>query len=146
MLGDLVPLVGIIMASSDAAIMRPCMEQLDAWGIPYEVKTESASRVPNVGQRWLQSAHKRGVRVIIVAAGKLAYLSGVAAASTPLPVLTVATTSRVFASPNELENMLRLPGCSRAAAFVSGGPRSAAVLAAQIIAASDPDLQGRLFG
>ena len=65
------PLVGIIMGSkSDMPAMEPCMEQLDAWGIPYEVKVASAHRKPAEVHDWASGAHERGMRVIVAAAGR----------------------------------------------------------------------------
>ena len=84
------PVVGIIMGSeSDMPAMEPCMKQLDEFGVPYEVKVASAHRKPAEVHEWASSAHERGIRVIVAAAGKAAHLGGVVAAYTPNPVITV---------------------------------------------------------
>ena len=63
------PVVGIIMGSeSDMPAMEPCMAQLDAMGVPYEVKVESAHRKPAVVHEWAETAHDRGIKLIITAA------------------------------------------------------------------------------
>ena len=65
------PIIGIIMGSeSDMPAMEPCMAQLDAFGVPYEVKVASAHRKPAEVHEWATSARERGIRVIIAAAGK----------------------------------------------------------------------------
>ena len=64
------PVVGIIMGSeSDMPAMEPCMKQLDEFGVPYEVKVASAHRKPAEVHEWASSAHERGIRVIVAAAG-----------------------------------------------------------------------------
>lgn len=70
------PLVGIIMGStSDMPAMEPCMKQLDEFGIPYEVKVASAHRKPAEVHIWAETAHERGMKVIVAAAGKAAHLA-----------------------------------------------------------------------
>ena len=84
-MAEATPVVGIIMGSeSDMPAMEPCMAQLDAMGVPYEVKVASAHRKPAVVHEWAETAHDRGIKVIIAAAGKAAHLGGVVAAFTPL--------------------------------------------------------------
>ena len=69
------PLVGVIMGSkSDLPVMEACTDELDALGIPYELKIASAHRTPDVVHEWAQTADARGMRVIIAAAGKAAPL------------------------------------------------------------------------
>ena len=71
------PVVGIIMGSeSDMPAMEPCMKQLDEFGVPYEVKVASAHRKPAEVHEWASSAHERGIRVIVAAAGKAAHPGG----------------------------------------------------------------------
>ena len=70
-MAEATPVVGIIMGSeSDMPAMEPCMAQLDAMGVPYEVKVASAHRKPAVVHEWAETAHDRGIKVIIAAAGK----------------------------------------------------------------------------
>ena len=79
-MSEATPVVGIIMGSeSDMPAMEPCMAQLDAMGVPYEVKVASAHRKPAVVHEWAETAHDRGIKVIIAAAGKAAHLGGVVA-------------------------------------------------------------------
>ena len=75
------PLVGIIMGSkSDLEAMQPCMDTLEEFGIPYELKIASAHRKPAEVHEWASTAADRGMRVIVAAAGKAAHLGGVVAA------------------------------------------------------------------
>ena len=67
-MAEATPVVGIIMGSeSDMPAMEPCMAQLDAMGVPYEVKVASAHRKPAVVHEWAETAHDRGIKVIIAA-------------------------------------------------------------------------------
>ena len=64
-MSEATPVVGIIMGSeSDMPAMEPCMAQLDAMGVPYEVKVASAHRKPAVVHEWAEAAHDRGIKVI----------------------------------------------------------------------------------
>ena len=64
------PVIGIIMGSeSDMPAMEPCMKQLEEFGVPYEVKVASAHRKPAEVHEWASTAHERGIKVIIAAAG-----------------------------------------------------------------------------
>ena len=69
-MAEATPVVGIIMGSeSDMPAMEPCMAQLDAMGVPYEVKVASAHRKPAVVHEWAETAVERGIKVIIAASG-----------------------------------------------------------------------------
>ena len=97
------PVIGIIMGSeSDMPAMEPCMKQLDEFGVPYEVKVASAHRKPAEVHEWASTAHERGIRVIIAAAGKAAHLGGVVAAYTPNPVIAVPMKTRRRLIQNDL--------------------------------------------
>ena len=64
------PVIGIIMGSeSDMPAMEPCMKQFGEFGVPYEVKVASAHRKPAEVHEWASTAHERGIKVIIAAAG-----------------------------------------------------------------------------
>ena len=74
-MAEATPVVAIIMGSeSDMPAIEPCMAQLDAMGVPYEVKVASAHRKPAVVHEWAETAHDRGIKLIIAAAGKAAHL------------------------------------------------------------------------
>ncbi|NPD31830.1 5-(carboxyamino)imidazole ribonucleotide mutase [Eggerthellaceae bacterium zg-997] len=132
------PLVGIIMGSqSDMPAMQPCMDQLDQFGIPYEVRVASAHRKPAVVHEWAASAHERGMRVVIAAAGKAAHLGGVVAAYTPLPVIAVPMKTSDLGGLDSLLSMVQMPSGVPVACVAINGAKNAAILATQILGASD---------
>lgn len=133
------PVVGIIMGStSDMPAMQPCMDQLEAWGIPYELKVASAHRKPDVVHAWAESAHERGIKVIIAAAGKAAHLGGVVAAFTPLPVIAVPMKTSDLGGLDSLLSMVQMPSGVPVATVAINGAKNAAILAVQIMGAGDP--------
>ena len=144
-MSEATPVVGIIMGSeSDMPAMEPCMAQLDAMGVPYEVKVASAHRKPAVVHEWAETAHDRGIKVIIAAAGKAAHLGGVVAAFTPLPVIAVPMKTSDLGGLDSLLSMVQMPSGVPVACVAINGAKNAAVLAAQILAVSDDALAAKL--
>ena len=134
------PVVGIIMGSeSDMPAMEPCMAQLDAMGVPYEVKVASAHRKPAVVHEWAETAHDRGIKVIIAAAGKAAHLGGVVAAFTPLPVIGVPMKTSDLGGMDSLLSMVQMPSGVPVACVAINGAKNAAIYATQILGACDPE-------
>ncbi len=132
------PLVGIIMGStSDMGAMEPCMAQLDEFGIPYEVKVASAHRKPAEVHDWAQSAHDRGIRVIIAAAGKAAHLGGVVAAYTACPVICVPMKTSDLGGLDSLLSMVQMPSGVPVACVAINGAKNAAILAVQMLGTGD---------
>ena len=128
-MSEATPVVGIIMGSeSDMPAMEPCMAQLDAMGVPYEVKVASAHRKPAVVHEWAETAHDRGIKVIIAAAGKAAHLGGVVAAFTPLPVIAV---------PMKTSDLVQMPSGVPVACVAINGAKNAAILAVQMMGTND---------
>lgn len=137
-MADRKPLVGIIMGSkSDMPAMEPCMEQLDAFGVPYEVKIASAHRKPDVVHEWAAGAHERGVKVIVAAAGKAAHLGGVVAAFTPLPVIAVPMKTSDLGGLDSLLSMVQMPSGVPVATVAINGAKNAAILAVQMMGTGD---------
>ena len=88
-------LVGVVMGSrNDYAVMRGAVEVLREFGIAHEVRVVSAHRTPDLLFRFAESAHERGIEVIIAGAGGAAHLPGMTAAKTHLPVLGVPIQSK----------------------------------------------------
>lgn len=132
------PVVGIIMGSeSDMPAMEPCMVQLDAMGVPYEVKVASAHRKPAVVHEWAETAHDRGIKVIIAAAGKAAHLGGVVAAFTPLPVIAVPMKTSDLGGLDSLLSMVQMPSGVPVACVAINGAKNAAILAVQMMGTND---------
>ena len=140
------PLVGIIMGStSDMPTMEPCMEQLDEFGIPYEVKVASAHRKPTEVHEWASTASDRGIRVIIAAAGKAAHLGGVVAAYTPLPVITVPMKTSDLGGLDSLLSMVQMPSGVPVACVAINGAKNAAILAVQILGTGLEEARGKII-
>lgn len=139
------PLVGIIMGSeSDMPNMEPCMQQLDAFGIPYEVKVASAHRKPAEVHAWASSAEGNGIRVIIAAAGKAAHLGGVVAAYTPCPVITVPMKTSDLGGLDSLLSMVQMPSGVPVACVAINGAKNAAILAAQMLGTGDENRRAQI--
>ena len=139
------PLVGIIMGSdSDMPAMQACMDQLDDFGVAYEVKVASAHRKPQVVHEWAQSAEKRGVRVIVAAAGKAAHLGGVVAAYTPLPVIAVPMKTSDLGGLDSLLSMVQMPSGVPVATVAINGAKNAAILAVQMLGTGDEVMRQKI--
>ena len=137
-MSEATPVVGIIMGSeSDMPSMEPCMAQLDAMGVPYEVKVASAHRKPAVVHEWAETAHDRGIKVIIAAAGKAAHLGGVVAAFTPLPVIAVPMKTSDLGGLDSLLSMVQMPSGVPVACVAINGAKNAAILAVQMMGTND---------
>lgn len=133
-MADEKPVVGIIMGSkSDMPAMEPCMQQLDEFGISYEVKVASAHRKPLEVHEWASAAHERGIKVIIAAAGKAAHLGGVVAAYTPDPVIAVPMKTSDLGGLDSLLSMVQMPSGVPVACVAINGAKNAAILAVQML-------------
>src|ERR1044071_7114813 len=135
------PVVGIIMGStSDWDVMQHCASTLDQLGVAYEKRAISAHRTPDIVIEWARSAEKRGLKVVIAAAGGAAHLAGVAAALTPLPVLGVPMESASLKGLDSLLSMVQMPGGIPVGTLAIGKPGAinAALFAGAILALSDP--------
>ena len=134
------PLVSIIMGStSDLPVMEKACKWLDEHHIPFEVNALSAHRTPAAVEQFATHAQERGVKVIIAAAGMAAALPGVIAASTSLPVIGVPIKGMLDGMDALLSIVQMPPGIPVATVGVNGA-LNAAILAAQIIALSDPQV------
>jgi 5-(carboxyamino)imidazole ribonucleotide mutase len=114
--------------------------------VPHETRVVSAHRTPARLVDYAQTARGRGLRVIIAGAGGAAHLPGMAAAMTPLPVLGVPVESHALKGMDSLLSIAQMPGGIPVATLAIGEPgaKNAGILAAQILALSDPILAGRL--
>jgi len=132
------PIVGVIMGSeSDLPAMQPCMDQLEEFGIPYELKIASAHRKPLEVHEWATTARERGIRVIIAAAGKAAHLGGVVAAYTPNPVICVPMKTSDLGGLDSLLSMVQMPSGVPVACVAINGAKNAAILAVQMLGTGD---------
>jgi len=139
--------VGIVMGSqSDWPTMQSAAGILDELGVAHEVRIVSAHRTPDRMFAYAEAAVDRGLRVIIAGAGGAAHLPGMLAAKTRLPVLGVPVRSRALNGLDSLLSMVQMPAGVPVATLAIGeaGAANAALLAAAIIATTDPDLASRL--
>jgi len=140
------PAVGIIMGSdSDWPTMKGAAETCAEFGLPHEVRIISAHRTPRDLERYASRAQARGLRVIIAGAGGAAHLPGVAAAFTPLPVIGVPMESKALKGLDSLLSIVQMPSGIPVATVAIGGARNAGLLAVQILAVGDADLQKKFL-
>ncbi len=134
-------------SDSDWPKIRAVAEALDEFGVGYEVRVMSAHRSPEVVQDFVTSAPKRGIQVIIAAAGGAAHLAGVAAAHTVLPVIGIPVPTDLQGGLDSLLSMVQMPPDVPVATVGvgMGGPRNAGLLAVQILALSDETLHAKLL-
>src|SRR6187431_2892923 len=141
------PQVLILMGSdSDAPVMQAAVETLREFGITSEMTVASAHRSPERVMRLVDEAPGRGVKIFIVGAGAAAHLGGVVAAHTTLPVIGVPIDSSALKGMDALLSTVQMPPGVPVATVSIGRPGAinAGVLAAQILALSDPALAERL--
>lgn len=137
--------VGIIMGSdSDLPILKKTADMLDELQIPYEVHVYSAHRTPEAVQEFAANAKKNGFGVLIAAAGMAAHLGGVVASWTTLPVIGIPCKSSVLDGMDALLATVMMPSGIPVATVAINGGANAALLAAEIIALSDEELDARL--
>jgi len=139
------PRVGIVGGSrSDVPLLEKAKAVLDELGIANELRVMSAHRTPELVSQWAQSAADRGIEVIIAGAGMAAALPGAIAARTILPVIGLPIPSPNLGGLDSLLSMVQMPRGVPVATVAIGNAENAAILAAQIIALSDPDVRARL--
>ena len=131
-------------SSSDWETMEQACLILDELKIPYEKKVVSAHRTPDLMFSYAEEAASRGLKVIIAGAGGAAHLPGMVAAKTLLPVIGVPVQSRALQGLDSLLSIVQMPAGVPVATVAIGGAANAGLLAAQILAAFDPSLYGRL--
>jgi len=139
------PLVGVVMGSdSDWPVMEAAATALEEFSIPFEADVVSAHRMPQEMISYGQSAHQRGLKVIIAGAGGSAHLPGMLASVTPLPVIGVPVPLRTLDGMDSLLSIVQMPAGVPVATVSIGGARNAGLLAARILAAGDGELAERL--
>jgi 5-(carboxyamino)imidazole ribonucleotide mutase len=143
-LNKMKPIVSIIMGSvSDLPVMEKAAAFLDEMKIPFEMQALSAHRTPEAVEKFAKNAQERGIKVIIAAAGMAAHLCGVIASMTTLPVIGVPIRSTLEGVDALLAIVQMPPGIPVATVGINGALNSA-ILAVQILATGDNELQKRL--
>lgn len=141
------PLVGVVMGSrSDWDTLQHTCERLTELNVPFEVQVVSAHRTPDLLFSYAQTARERGLRAIIAGAGGAAHLPGMLAAKTVVPVLGVPVQSRALNGLDSLLSMVQMPAGVPVATFAIGaaGAANAALFAAAMLAADQPDIAAAL--
>ena len=131
------PLIAVIMGSrSDWETMEHAAKTIDQLKIPHEIKIVSAHRTPDLLFQFAESAHSRGIEVIIAGAGGAAHLPGMTASKTHLPVLGVPIQSKALNGMDSLLSIVQMPAGIPVGTLAIGraGAVNAALLAASIVA------------
>ena len=139
--------VAIVMGSrSDWPTLKHAADALDALEVGWEARVVSAHRTPERLCLFAKGAAGAGVKVIVAGAGGAAHLPGMVAAMTELPVLGVPVRSEALSGWDSLLSIVQMPGGVPVGTLAIGSPgaRNAGLLAAQILALSDPALAGRV--
>ncbi|GHA40814.1 N5-carboxyaminoimidazole ribonucleotide mutase [Salinimicrobium marinum] len=139
--------VGIIMGStSDMPVMQDAIDILESFDIAVEVDIVSAHRTPDKLFDYGKNAHTRGIKVIIAGAGGAAHLPGMIASLSPLPVIGVPVkSSNSIDGWDSVLSILQMPGGVPVATVALDGAKNAGILAAQILGASDKDIQHKIL-
>jgi 5-(carboxyamino)imidazole ribonucleotide mutase len=141
------PLVGILMGSkSDQPTMNSTAQTLDALGVAWEMRAISAHRTPEEVAEYAMSAERRGLEILIAAAGGAAHLAGVVASMTVLPVLGVPMKGWALDGLDSLLSTVQMPGGIPVATFAIGkaGAVNAAIFAAEVLGGKYPEVRERV--
>ncbi len=137
--------IGIIMGSdSDWPTLEPALDVCEAFSVGCEVHVVSAHRTPDDMARYARNAEKKGIRVIIAAAGGAAHLPGMVASHTTLPVIGVPVLSSALKGMDSLLSIVQMPNGVPVATVAIGAGKNAGLLAIQILATSNKTLQTKL--
>lgn len=137
--------VGIVMGSdSDMPVMAKAADILTALGISFEMRIISAHREPDVFFEYAKTAEEKGFKVIIAGAGKAAHLPGMCAAIFPMPVIGVPMKTSDLGGVDSLYSIVQMPSGIPVATVAIGGGQNAGILAAKILAVSDPAILERV--
>ena len=137
--------IGLIMGSdSDLPIMQKAVNALKELDIPWEAHVFSAHRTPDEARAFALDARKNGFGVLIAAAGMAAHLAGAIAANTTLPVIGIPCKSSALDGLDALLSTVQMPSGIPVATVAIDGGANAALLAAQILAVSEPELAQKL--
>ena len=137
--------VSIVMGSdSDLPIMAQAADFLEEMGIDYEMTIISAHREPDIFFDYAKTAEDRGVKVIIAGAGKAAHLPGMCAALFPMPVIGIPMKTSDLGGVDSLYSIVQMPSGIPVATVAINGGKNAGILAAKILATSDPEILAKL--
>jgi 5-(carboxyamino)imidazole ribonucleotide mutase len=125
--------------------MKEAAKVLEDFGVGYEIKIVSAHRTPDLLSDYANNAHLRGLKVIIAGAGGAAHLPGMAAASTPLPVIGVPVKLKSLDGMDSLLSIVQMPGGVPVATVAIDQAKNAGLLAIQILSVANPVLLKKMI-
>lgn len=131
-------------SDSDMPVMAQAADFLEKMGIEFEMTVISAHREPDVFFKYAKSAEEKGYKVMIAGAGKAAHLPGMCAALFPMPVIGVPMKTSDLGGVDSLYSIVQMPSGIPVATVAINGGKNAGILAAKILAASDPELLQKL--
>jgi 5-(carboxyamino)imidazole ribonucleotide mutase len=139
------PQVGIVMGSdSDMPVMSKAADILEQLGVSYDMRIISAHREPDEFFEYARTAEEKGYKVIIAGAGMAAHLPGMCAAIFPMPVIGIPMHTTSLGGRDSLYSIVQMPSGIPVATVAINGGANAGLLAAKILATSDPELLSRL--
>lgn len=127
-------------SDSDLKVMSKAADMLEKLGIEYEMTIISAHREPDVFYEYAKAAEEKDYKVIIAGAGMAAHLPGMCAAIFPMPVIGVPMSGKNLSGEDALYSIVQMPPGIPVATVAIDGGMNAAILAAKILATSDPEL------
>ena len=137
--------VSIVMGSdSDMPVMAQAADFLEEMGIDFEMTIISAHREPDIFFDYAKTAEDRGVKVIIAGAGKAAHLPGMCAALFPMPVIGIPMKTSDLGGVDSLYSIVQMPSGIPVATVAINGGKNAGILAAKILATSEPEILEKL--
>ena len=137
--------VGIVMGSdSDMPVMKKAAEVLEQLGVEFEMTIISAHREPDVFFEYAKTAEQKGFKVIIAGAGMAAHLPGMCAAIFPMPVIGIPMHTTSLGGRDSLYSIVQMPSGIPVATVAINGGANAGILAAKILATSDPELLAKV--
>lgn len=138
--------VGIIMGSdSDLEVMSEVAKILEEFGVTYEMTIASAHRAPNLVHEYAVNASMRGNKIMIAGAGGSFHLAGVLAALSPLPVIAIPIKAKTLEGLDSLLSAVNMPPGVPVAVVGINAAKNAGLLAVQMLAMSDKDLEDKML-
>jgi 5-(carboxyamino)imidazole ribonucleotide mutase len=142
----MIALVGVLMGSdSDLPVMKGTLEILEQFDIPYELCILSAHRTPEETTHYAKSAMRKGIKVIIAAAGGAAHLAGVVAAHTIIPVIGIPIKTKTLNGLDSLYSIVQMPPGVPVATVGINAAKNAGLLAIKMLAIEDKEIQKKLL-
>jgi 5-(carboxyamino)imidazole ribonucleotide mutase len=132
-------------SDSDLPTMQGAIAICERFNVSYETAFISAHRTPQAMFDYAQTAHQRGIKVIIAGAGGAAHLPGMTAALTPLPVIGVPVPSQHLQGLDSLYSIVQMPKGVPVATVAIANAENAGLLAVQILAVHQPELQEQIL-